>query len=234
MITLLAEPGSLLPGAAIELPAAERHHLRVRREGGDAAVRLADGHGATAIGTLIANGRVAVTTVTRVARPAPLQLAVAGGDKERWGWLAEKAAELGVTDLVPIETDRTAGVATRLRPEHLDRIRRRAAEAIKQSGSAWAPVVHDPLTLDQLCALESPGHRWLADPDGDPPVFLTRGEGVLAVVGPEGGFTDRERHQVVAAGFAPLRLGPYVLRFETAAIAAATTAGAWRREERYD
>jgi 16S rRNA (uracil1498-N3)-methyltransferase len=230
MITLLAAPGSLGPAAAIQLPASEVHHLRVRRGSEAAPVRLADGHGATAVGILAVDGRVTVTSVTRVVRPAPLQLAVAGGDKERWGWLAEKAAELGVTDLWPIETGRTAGVATRLRPEHLDRIRRRAMEAIKQSGSAWAPVVHDSVSLDQLCLMETRGHRWLTDPEGDPPVFLTAGEGVLVLVGPEGGFTDRERRQAVDAGFVPLRLGPHMLRFETAAIAAATAGGAWRRE----
>ena len=56
----------------------------------------------------------------RARRPAELTLAVAAGDRERFAWMVEKAVELGVTRIVPLETERTAGVATRLRDAHLD------------------------------------------------------------------------------------------------------------------
>jgi len=51
---------------------------------------------------------------------------------------------------------------------------------------------------------------------------------VLVAVGPEGGFTDEERGRMLGAGWAPVRLGPHILRFETAALAAACTAGSLR------
>ena len=73
----------------------------------------------------------------RRGRPSST-LAVGAGDRDRFGWLVEKAAELGVTTLVPIETARTTGVATRLRGKHLEKLRRQALEAIKQSGAPWA------------------------------------------------------------------------------------------------
>ena len=53
--------------------------------------------------------------------PLPLSLAVATGDRERFTWLVEKSVELGVTRIVPLETARTASVATRLKPAHVDR-----------------------------------------------------------------------------------------------------------------
>lgn len=230
VITLVVEPGTLRAGAEITLPPSESRHFKVRRGGDGEPVRLVDGQGMVAEARLFAD-LARVHAIRQVARPEPLLLAVGAGDKERWGWLVEKAAELGVTDLIPLETERTAGVASRLRIEHLDRLRRRATESIKQSGAAWAPVIHDHATLANLCARPFDGQRWLADPAGGPPGPVTPGSAVLATVGPEGGFTEAERRQMLAAGWVPVRLGPHLLRFETAALAAACAAGSLRREE---
>lgn len=228
MITLLAEPGTLRAGAEVALPADESHHLRVRRGRDGDRVLLADGEGSLAEGEVRPSGRVAVMAVRQVPRPVPLVLAVGAGDKDRWGWLVEKAAELGVTDLLPVETERTAGVASRVRSEHLERLRRRALEAIKQSGAAWAPAILPPVSVAELAVRPSEGERWIADPAGDLPEPVAAGVPVAVAVGPEGGFTEGERHQLLDAGWRPIRLGPHVLRFETAAIAAALAAGARR------
>lgn len=221
MITVLVEPGTLPPGGTVALPESEAHHLRVRRAAEGVAVRLADGAGSLGEGTLLAGGAVAVGRITAVARPAGLWLAVAAGDKERWDWLAEKAGETGVTDLLPVESERVAGVASRLRAGHLERLQRRAREAIKQSGAAWAPLVHPPVGFDDLCSRSFEGVRWLADPEGGLPGALRPDGPVLVLVGPEGGLTGRERRVALDGGFEPVRLGPHVLRFETAAVAAA-------------
>jgi 16S rRNA (uracil1498-N3)-methyltransferase len=228
VITLLAPAGSLRPGTELELPEGESHHLRVRRGRAGEPVRLMDGQGGVAEGAVTPAGRVTLGTVRMVAPPPPLVLAVGAGDKERWSWLVEKAAELGVTDLLPLETDRAAAVSTRLRPEHLDRLRRRALEAIKQSGAAWAPVIHPPATLADLLGRPVVGERWLADMAGGPPGSLGAGGAVTVAIGPEGGFTEAERQSLLGAGWLTVRLGPHVLRFETAAIAAALAAGALR------
>jgi 16S rRNA (uracil1498-N3)-methyltransferase len=227
VITVLADRGVLRPGTTVDLPETESHHLKVRRARGGEQVRLVDGHGLVAMGTLVTPSRVTVDDVRQAARPAPLQLAVAAGDKDRWGWLVEKAAEVGATDLLPVEMERTAGVASRLREEHLDRLRRRALEAIKQSGAAWAPVIHPLMDLEALCLRPFEGRRWMAERGGAPPEPVTAGAGVCAVVGPEGGFTDRERRLLRETGFEPVRLGRHILRFETAALAAALAAGGW-------
>jgi 16S rRNA (uracil1498-N3)-methyltransferase len=231
VITLVVEPGTLRPGAEISLPSSESRHLKVRRGHDGEMVRLVDGQGMVAEAELLSADLARVHAIRQVARPEPLVLAVGAGDKERWGWLVEKAAELGVTELIPLETERTAGVASRLRIEHLDRLRRRATESIKQSGAAWAPVIHDHATLAALCARPFDGQRWLADLAGGPPGPVSPGSAVLAAVGPEGGFTEPERRQLLAAGWVPVRLGPHILRFETAALAAACAAGSLRREE---
>jgi 16S rRNA (uracil1498-N3)-methyltransferase len=227
VISVLAEPGALLRGATILLDAEECHHLQVRRASSGVMVRVLDGAGAVGEGVLERGARNALVHLERVDRvepPIPLRLVVAAGDRDRFVWLAEKCAELGVSDLIPVETERTRQVSSRLRAGHLDKLRRRAREAIKQSGAAWAPMVGDLVSLEVAAERLSTGPRWLGDPAGRP---AFPGEPPLAaVVGPEGGFNPGERAFLVKAGFEPIQFGPHIMRFETAAIAAAVLARA--------
>lgn len=225
---VLVGPGAT-PGATLELDDAEVHHLRVRRAEGEFRVELRDGAGLIGTGVVRLDGRRGSVVVERAERrlPAvPLRLAVGAGDRDRFAWLVEKAAELGVTDIHPVETERTAGVATRIRAGagSLDKLRRRGLEALKQCGGTWAPAVHDPEPLAAFLAREMAGPRWLADAAGTPPPTLGAAEPLTAIVGPEGGLTDAERAATVAAGYRPVRLGALTLRFETAALAAAVHA----------
>ena len=115
------------------LDATEVHHLRVRRAGEVIPVEVRDGEGLVGAGVLRTGrgaAQVAIERAQQVARPVPLRLAVAAGDKDRFAWLVEKATELGVTDILPVETDRTAAVASRVRTGQLGRLRRRALEAV--------------------------------------------------------------------------------------------------------
>jgi 16S rRNA (uracil1498-N3)-methyltransferase len=209
----------------------EAHHLQVRRVETGEIVEVRDGEGLVARGKLRRVGkvwRVEVDAAERVAPPAPLVLAVGAGDRDRFAWVVEKATELGVTLVVPLESERTAGVGTRVRPQHLERLRRHAMEAVKQSGAAWAARVEEPVALDTLVARPPDGARWLADVDGQvaPPALAD--QPLTAVIGPEGGFTGGERNRLLGAGFEAIRLGEHTLRFETAAIAAAAIAVAGR------
>lgn len=223
VITVLVPPG-VQPGRREPVDEGEQHHLRVRRAQPGEVVGLRDGAGLVGTGRLVAVERgwaVEVETAESHARPPELILAVGAGDRERFGWLVEKAAELGVTQVVPLETGRTGGVATRVRDQHLAKLRRQALEAIKQCGAAWALEVSAPVALAQFAERSKPGSRWLADAAGKaPPATLDRAP-VTVVVGPEGGFSDEERATLTAAGFQPVALALHTLRFETAAVAAA-------------
>jgi 16S rRNA (uracil1498-N3)-methyltransferase len=223
VITLLVGPDTAA-GRRQAVSDTEAHHLRVRRASAGDEVALRDGAGLVGAGRLDSVGGgwvVEVVRVERHPRPSPLRLAVGAGDRDRFGWLTEKVAELGVTDLVPLETERTAGVASRVREGQLDRLRRQALEAIKQCGAAWAPVVHPPAPLAGFLAGPAAGLRWLADAAGAPPPGVLDGTPVTVVVGPEGGLSPAERELVRGAGYQPVGLAPAILRFETAALAAA-------------
>lgn len=208
----------------VTLDDSEGHHLRVRRATAGNTVEVLDGRGRIGTGRLAGGPGgwvVELDTVRLVPRPAPLVLLVGAGDRERMADLVEKAQELGVTELVPVLTERAASVAGRVRASHLSRLARRAAEALKQSGSAWLLALREPVPLDQALATVTAPVRWLADTGGEAPGAVEPNEGAAVVVGPEGGLTVSEREAVLAAGFRPVRLGPHVLRFDTAAVIAA-------------
>jgi 16S rRNA (uracil1498-N3)-methyltransferase len=224
MIVLL-ESGAV--GRRGRLEASEAHRLRVRRARDGEGVELRDGAGLVGAGRLVWAGReweVEVERVERRPRPADFALVVGAGDRDRFSWVVEKAAELGVTSVVPLETERTAGVATRVRAQHVEKLRRTALEALRQCGSAWACEVTEPVALAELVARPLGGTAWMADASAAPAPPVIGGSPLAVVVGPEGGLTARERDLLRAAGYLPVALGPHTLRFETAAIAAAAAA----------
>jgi len=230
MMTVLVPPG-VTAGRRERVSEGEQRHLRVRRAGAGDLVALRDGAGLVGTGRLVAAGRewmVAVEMVEQRARPAPLTLAIGAGDRERFSWLVEKAAELGVTRVVPLETERASGVATRLRETHLAKLRGQALEAIKQCGAAWALQVEAPVPLAEFAIATGGGLRWLADAAGETPPPVLDDTPVTVVIGPEGGLSAAEHSMLAKAGYRPTMLAPHTLRFETAALAAAAAVTAAR------
>jgi 16S rRNA (uracil1498-N3)-methyltransferase len=235
MIVLL-ERGSEAGEPRGRLLDTEAHHLRVRRARPGELVELRDGDGLIGQGRLVAEGSAWTVEIERIETiPAPpaLVLAVGAGDRDRFAVIAEKAVELGVTSLVPVLTERTAGVATRLRPAHVERLRRHALEAVKQSGNPWACRVEEPVPLTELLRQPRGGSCWLADAGGAPPPSVLGHDAATVLVGPEGGLTDQERTGAAGAGYHAVAFGPHVLRFETAAIAAAAAVQAARLRGRH-
>jgi 16S rRNA (uracil1498-N3)-methyltransferase len=224
LVNVLVPVGSLQAGAKIRLDALEIHHLRVRRAAAGEAVRLLDGIGGVGGGTLALGRKDAVVTVEDVRReeaPVPLVLAIGAGERDRFAWVVEKAAELGVTEIVPLETELTRGVASRIRAAQVERFRRRTLEAIKQCGATWAPQVRDTVPLAEFASEPRTGIRWLAALEGGVPPAGVGPAAVTIAIGPEGGFTAEERRTLESAGFTPVRFGDHILRFETAALAGA-------------
>jgi 16S rRNA (uracil1498-N3)-methyltransferase len=232
MIRLLLEREQAAIGQRGKVAEGEAHHLRVRRVRDGEVVSIRDGAGLVGTGRLVRVGKeweVEVESLERRLAPADLTLAVGAGDRERFTWVVEKAVELGVTTLVPLETERTAGVATRVRPVHLAKLRRQALEAVKQSGNPWTCALEAPVGIDEFLRREVAGRAWLADAAGGPPPETIGGGGCTIVIGPEGGLTEQERTAAIEAGYSPVSLGPNMLRFETAAVAAAAVVEAARQ-----
>lgn len=214
----------------------EQHHLRVRRAEPGELVDVRDGHGLVGRGRLVRTGKtwsVEIEASETLPPPPAMVIAVGAGDRDRFGWLVEKATELGVTHIVPLESARTPGVASKLRDEQIERLQRRALEAIKQCGAAWAPVIEVPVSVDTFASQAMVGQRWLADAYGQSPATALDDAPITVAVGPEGGFSAEERATFVARGFTSTTLGPHILRFETAAIAAVAAVAVARQRERH-
>ena len=211
-----------------------RHLVRVLRAGIGAEIRVFDGAGGEWRARIESIGRDEVALAMGAPLPAvpaaepPLALAVALPKGERQKWLVEKLTELGVARLVPLVTTRGVAEAT---PAALERLRRTVIEACKQCGRSVLMEIGEPAAVAAALAALPPGGRTiLCDPDGPSldAESLRGAAAVFGLVGPEGGFTPEEVAAAVAAGAVRARLGPHVMRVETAAIAAAAAVGCLR------
>jgi 16S rRNA (uracil1498-N3)-methyltransferase len=152
---------------------------------------------------------------------------------ERFEWMLEKAAELGVARVVPVQAERSERGLERAASKRLTRWSRIVREASEQSRRARLPEIAAP--VDLAGALKTEGaYRYVLEEAAAPPILPALpahrqpGDLVAVLVGPEGGWTDRERQQIVGSDWLPVSLGPQILRAETAAIAAlAIVNAAW-------
>jgi len=209
---------SSLESEGVRLSPEEAHHLvHVLRLREGAEVSLFDGKGAAARAKVerIDGGAVDLSILgPEPSRESPLSLtvAVAPPKGDRMSFLIQKLTELGVTRVVPLVTERG-------RPgESLERWRRIAIEAGKQSGRSRAPEVTSPRSLEEV--LKEKGSLVAAHP-GAPPLSAPRSGAIVALIGPEGGWSERELALFSELGVTLFGLGPRTLRTETAAIAAA-------------
>jgi 16S rRNA (uracil1498-N3)-methyltransferase len=205
----------------------EAHHLaHVLRLSAGAPVELFDGQGRSAEGTLAqVTKRTAEIQIVAVRETPPvlprITLAVAVPKGERFDWLVEKAAELGVAKLVPLRTVR--GIVDP-RDSKIERLRQVVIAACKQSRNDWATEIVSPIAWDEWLSTRTKDVPLLiADPSGTDLESRIGPESleVLIAIGPEGGWTPEELAAGQTQGGELVSLGPTILRIETAAIVAA-------------
>lgn len=141
---------------------------------------------------------------------------------DRMDFAIQKAVELGVTEITPLFTER-CGV--KLDGDRLvkrnDQWQKIAISACEQSGRSVVPVVHPAISLENWLAQSTTELKLTLDPWAKDTIkTLTPVSALRLVIGPEGGFSDREVQQTKTAGFVAVQLGPRVLRTETAALTA--------------
>lgn len=222
---------SLRPGTAVLLPEQAGEHVArvLRLERGHPLILFnGDGHEYDAALASLAKRAVTaeVAGIRAVDRETPLQLTLAQSIArgEKMDWILQKATELGVAQIVPIVTERTEVKLDEERAERrLAHWHSVVAGACEQSGRNRLPMIDPPQRLDRwLGALDSGALRLALLPGGEsmlrklPPIE----NGAILVVGPEGGLSDNDASMLTHAGFRGLRLGPRILRTETAGIAA--------------
>lgn len=219
---------ALQPGSRIALDERATHYLAqvLRLRTGD-RVELFDGSGCDYAGVLTRCDRKGcsadVMDVVRTEQAAPLELHLGIGLSrgERMEFAIQKSVELGISSFTPLLTGRSVVALEG------ERLTRRIAHwrgvvvgACEQSGRSRLPALHPPATL----------RDWLNDHPGGLMLYHRArqalatqphpGDSLNLLIGPEGGLSDAEREMAGASGFLAVRLGPRVLRTETAPLAA--------------
>ena len=224
--TFLSE-AALAVGAVATLGEGPAHHARVKRLDAGDRIRLTDGLGRVATGSVATIGKsaleVAIDSVVTVAPPQAIHLRVPVGDRDRMLWLAEKATELGIATWQAVRFRRSASVSPRGEGgAFADKVRARMVSALEQSGGAWLPTILGDTTPDAL-VVNSGEAPILLDQSGQPwlkVVGLAGSAAPVVLFGPEGGLEAAELAALTAASWQRTRLADSTLRFETAGVAA--------------
>jgi 16S rRNA (uracil1498-N3)-methyltransferase len=226
-------PGLLATGNDIALTTASANHVaRVLRMRAGETIAVFNGKGGEFRAELI---RVEASQVTvRIGEhiagtpESPLTITLVQGvsRSERMDWALQKATELGVNVIAPVLTARSVvrldDKQSNKKQEHWHNI---VIGACEQSGRSHVPQVLAPVTLRQyLQEHRKEGLRLVLSPTGPSGLagLTSMSKRVELLIGPEGGLDDEEIERAQNAGFVPVRLGPRVLRTETAAVTALT------------
>jgi 16S rRNA (uracil1498-N3)-methyltransferase len=210
---------------------AANHIMRVLRLRDGDALTLFDGHGgeygARITGFRKDSVQVEVREHRDIGRESGLNLTLAQGISrgERMDWVMQKATELGVARIVPVITERTmVKLDERQSVRKVEHWRGIVIAACEQSGRNRVPEVATPCAFHEVLGKdESAGRKLLLSPTGqlNARELALTGPATL-LVGPEGGLSPEEQELAIGAGFEQVRMGPRILRTETAAIAALT------------
>jgi len=224
-------PAPLPVAGTFELPPEAAHHAaRVLRLRSGDRIEMFDGAGHASSGVIeaiegrrVVVGNIEANDVDRES-PLPVLLAQALSSSEKMDWVIQKATELGVDEIQPLDTERSVARLTAERTaKRLEHWRQVAIAACEQCGRNRLPEIHPP--LDIMAWLRqmqgAPQSRFILLPQG---AAALHGQprphaGVVLLIGAEGGFTAAESDSALHSGFVPIRLGARVLRTETAAVA---------------
>jgi 16S rRNA (uracil1498-N3)-methyltransferase len=195
----------------------------VARAEANEVVEIFDGKGALWAAVVESIGKretiVRVTESRKIRRdPLELILALAMIRIAAFELALEKLVEVGVTRIVPFTADRS-NVAPRNRYERWLRI---LVEAAKQSKQYYLPALDRPASFEQVISMPAVSKIMFAEREGGPLKSALAGSPVLCLIGPEGGWTDRELSEARDRGFRAVSLGEAILKAETAAIVGAS------------
>ncbi|MGV8918562.1 MAG: 16S rRNA (uracil(1498)-N(3))-methyltransferase [Pseudomonas sp.] len=215
-----------------ELPEAQAHYIgRVLRMAEGDALQVFDGSGNEFRGTLLEVGKKRVRVqlneqfAGQIESPLKIHLGQGLSRGERMDWAIQKATELGVSEITPIVSERCE---VRLKDERAEKRQLHwqqiAISACEQCGRSVVPVIHPPLALSEWLKQTEAELKLVLHPVAEPLTSHDKPTSLAFLIGPEGGLNDAEVEQAQGAGFHAARLGPRVLRTETAPVVALSVA----------
>lgn len=221
--------GPLAPGRDVELPERAARHISVLRLKEGDRIELFNGEGGEYQCTLSHMARSAmrarVGAWQDIERESGIEITLAQGLSagDRMDFAVQKATELGARTIWPVATERSVVRLSEERAERrLAHWRGIAAASCEQCGRNRLPVIHPVSTLGAFLQEANPDAlRLVLAPGGDTRLRdLEPSEKVVLLIGAEGGLTDAEEQRARRAGFTAVRMGPRIMRTETAPLAA--------------
>ncbi|TWI58415.1 16S rRNA (uracil1498-N3)-methyltransferase [Pseudomonas duriflava] len=214
------------------LPEAQAHYLgRVLRLSSGDAVQLFNGSGQEFIGVVAEIGkktvRVELEKQINGLEESRLRVHLGQGLSrgERMDWAIQKATELGVSEITPLLTERCE---VRLKDERADKRlahwRQVAISACEQCGRSVIPLIHPPVLLADWLDKSDASLKLVLHPVAEPLTRHPAPDSLAFLIGPEGGLSETEVSHALSKGFQAARLGPRVLRTETAPVVALSVA----------
>lgn len=216
-------PAPCIQNDRIHITGEEHHHLLVARAGKGELVEVFDGKGNVWTAIVDSAGKRETIAIVEESRRVPrgsleLILGLAVIRAAAFELALEKAAEVGVTRIVPFMATRSNVVPGK---RH-DRWQRILIEAAKQSKRYHMPELDQPLKFDQVVSLSAASKILFAERDGGPLKSALAGSPVLYLIGPEGGWTEAELAAAREREFHMVTFGTTILKAETAAIVGAS------------
>lgn len=228
-------PHPLEAGSLVQITGDEAHHaVRVKRLEAGEPIELLDGKGHVARAKVTrtlklpksdAQGpwcvEASIESIADVPVATPrIEVCVSAPKGDRLDQLIDQLAQVGADAWLPLECERSI---TEPSASRIDRLHRIATDSMKQCGRAWALQITDPIHFTDAIATPAGVRLIVADGSGEPfQESLTHGASTLRlIIGPEGGLSPRELSAARDAHATIARLGPHILRMETAAVLAA-------------
>jgi len=225
-----AEP--LTTGQLVELnKQASTHLLKVLRLKDGSVLKLFNGNGFEYTAQLVISGKKAIANIQQAIKnnnESPLDIHLLQGISkgDRMDFAIQKSVELGVSSITPVITERTVvnlkGEREQKKLKHWSAI---AISACEQSGRNFVPKIQPICRLTEIFEDSSNDLKLLLDPLSNSSLkSLSPKNNIQILIGPEGGLSDAEIELATDNGFCGVKLGPRILRTETAALAAITSA----------
>jgi 16S rRNA (uracil1498-N3)-methyltransferase len=213
-------------GCAVTLPPPLQHHLaHVLRLAAGTRIRLCDGQGLVAQALLADQKRAEIEKVNRYPAPDCQLTLIQGVPKgDKLDLILQKGTELGINRFVLVTLQQSVGrLKEERRQKQLQRWQRIVQEAARQSGQFYLPEVEVAVTFNDALQAAAGECRLLLWEKGSQSLSQQlppkRPASMTVVVGPEGGISPAEVERAECCGFVPVKLGPRILRTETAGLA---------------
>ena len=207
-----------------------KHIIQVLRMQNGEEILLTDGKGTKAHTVIIDDHRKhcvvkILSIINEEESQAKVSIAISLiKNTSRFEWFLEKATEIGINEIIPLLCERTEKEKFRL-----DRMQNILISAMLQSQQCWLPVLHEPVSFNELLNQDRDGNKFIAhclqEQKQQLSSFTHHSSLIthsLILIGPEGDFTEKEIQSALEKNFIPVALGNTRLRTETAGIVAAT------------